>query len=718
MNAGVSSRLAVMRRPRAALIAAGLIAGGVAWAALPAAAAGSCSTSSPSSNAYSATVCITAPAAGATVTGSTGVTATVSVTGTNPGVRELLFTLDNGALLWDYQSPFAWRLDSTRWVDGSYTLRVYAIMRDGFSTSQAAQTVTLSNGISTTPVNNSAFTPTAGTTPSAGHPFVVAAAGDGGSGQSSETSVVNLISSWNPNLFLYLGDVYQNGRSMEFNNWYGAPGIPGEYGQFYSISDPAIGNHEYVGSDISGYKWYWNNVPHYYSYNAGGWHFVSLDNISKFIGSTTSNGNYVAETKWLTKDLNINNQPCTLVYYHEPLFNVGSEGSATNTAGIWQILAQHNVTLVINGHDHDYQRWMRLDANGNPSPTGITEIVDGSGGHGLQQAVTTDSRLVASDFTHYGALRLTLGPAGAGFQFVTTAGTTIDSGSVACDPAAADTLAPSEPQNLKATAVSPSQVQLNWDDSTDNVGVTSYDIYRDGILVGSAPPPAGYVDQTAQSGQTYAYTAVARDAAGNASTPSNSATVTTPGSAMFYDGFESGNMSAWTTSTGMTVQNQIVNDGNYAADGVAAGSPAYAYKKLSQTWTSLYYSTRFDIHSQGSTSAYLLRFRTATKGAIAALYVSSGGKLGLRNDITGVSTMSSAVVSRNAWHTLEIFGSINGAASPMSVWLDGSPVSQLTGTQSLGTNPIGYLQLGDTSTAPTSDAVFDDVKADPSMIQP
>jgi len=90
----------------------------------------------------------------------------------------------------------------------------------------------------------------------------------------------------------------------------------------------------------------------------------------------------------------------------------------------------------------------------------------------------------------------------------------------------------------------------------------------------------------------------------------------------------------------------------------------------------------------------------------------------LRNDVTGVSTTSSTAVSRNVWHTLELFGSINGTSSSISVWLDGSPVSQLTGTQSLGTNPIGYLQLGDTSTAPTSDVVFDDVKADPSMIQP
>ena len=85
--------------------------------------------------------------------------------------------------------------------------------------------------------------------------------------------MVNLISSWNPNLFLYLGDVYENGRPMEFDNWYGKPGAAGTYGQFHSITDPAIGNHEYVGSDISGYEWYWNNVPHYYSYDAGGWHF-------------------------------------------------------------------------------------------------------------------------------------------------------------------------------------------------------------------------------------------------------------------------------------------------------------------------------------------------------------------------------------------------------------------------------------------------------------
>jgi len=244
------------RRLGVALIAS-LVVAGIAWVAVPAAAAGSCATSSPSGNAYSVTVCITAPGAGSTITGSTAVTTTISVTGTNPGVREVLFTLNGSGLLWDFTSPYTWTLDSTRWIDGTYSLHAYAIMRDSFTTSQAAQDVTFGNGITSPPVNSGVFTPPTGSTPPPGQQFVVAAVGDGGSGQTAETNVVHLISSWNPDLFLYLGDVYENGRGMEFDNWYGKAGVPGAHGQFYSISDPAI-------------------------------------------GSAPANKNYIAETNWLT----------------------------------------------------------------------------------------------------------------------------------------------------------------------------------------------------------------------------------------------------------------------------------------------------------------------------------------------------------------------------------------------------------------------------------
>ncbi|HEX8093636.1 DUF7594 domain-containing protein, partial [Jatrophihabitans sp.] len=94
-----------------------------------------------------------------------------------------------------------------------------------------------------------------------------------------------------------------------------------------------------------------------------------------------------------------------------------------------------------------------------------------------------------------------------------------------------DTTPPTAPGNLTATATGPTSVQLSWTASSDNVGVTGYDIYR-----GSATTPlasvagnvAGYVDNTVTAEQTYSYTVKAKDAAGNNSTASNAATVTTP----------------------------------------------------------------------------------------------------------------------------------------------------------------------------------------------
>ena len=74
------------------------------------------------------------------------------------------------------------------------------------------------------------------------------------------------------------------------------------------------------------------------------------------------------------------------------------------------------------------------------------------------------------------------------------------------------------------------------------------------------------------------------------------------------------------------------------------------------------------------------------------------------------------MVSSGTWHTVELYG--DTSSGQVSVWLDGTQVGALTGPQSLGSGPIGYLQLGDTSSSDTFDVVFDDVRADPLFIQP
>ncbi len=91
---------------------------------------------------------------------------------------------------------------------------------------------------------------------------------------------------------------------------------------------------------------------------------------------------------------------------------------------------------------------------------------------------------------------------------------------------AADTEAPSVPQNLSATAVPPSQIDLAWDASSDNVGVTGYNIYRDNVLIDTSPTNA-YSDSGLSVG-TYGYEASAFDAAANESARSAPAAATIP----------------------------------------------------------------------------------------------------------------------------------------------------------------------------------------------
>ncbi|TRW91467.1 hypothetical protein EKO24_016250 [Candidatus Methylobacter oryzae] len=90
-----------------------------------------------------------------------------------------------------------------------------------------------------------------------------------------------------------------------------------------------------------------------------------------------------------------------------------------------------------------------------------------------------------------------------------------------------DTTAPSAPANLGASASSATQVNLTWNASTDNVGVSGYKIYRNGTEIGNKAA-TGYSDTSAVAGTSYSYTVKAYDAAGNLSAASNTATVTTP----------------------------------------------------------------------------------------------------------------------------------------------------------------------------------------------
>ncbi|MFN2470448.1 MAG: fibronectin type III domain-containing protein [Gaiellaceae bacterium] len=94
-------------------------------------------------------------------------------------------------------------------------------------------------------------------------------------------------------------------------------------------------------------------------------------------------------------------------------------------------------------------------------------------------------------------------------------------------PPPPDTTPPTTPGNLRASASSTTTVAVTWDASTDNVGVTAYQLFRNGAHV-ATPTATSYSDSGLKEGQTYRYEVRALDAAGNTSPLSAPATTTTP----------------------------------------------------------------------------------------------------------------------------------------------------------------------------------------------
>ena len=91
-----------------------------------------------------------------------------------------------------------------------------------------------------------------------------------------------------------------------------------------------------------------------------------------------------------------------------------------------------------------------------------------------------------------------------------------------------DIVPPSAPTNLDAIALAQTSFRLRWNASTDNVGVTGYDVYRNAVKINGSIVTNTFIDVTGlTSGSTYPMTVIAKDAAGNSSSSSSPLVVTT-----------------------------------------------------------------------------------------------------------------------------------------------------------------------------------------------
>ncbi len=239
-------------------------------------------------------------------------------------------------------------------------------------------------------------------------------------------------------------------------------------------------------------------------------------------------------------------------------------------------------------------------------------------------------------------------------------------------------------------------------------GSTLTDGSGDYALTGVAP--GDFSVTVTASGFTSASSPVSVDA--GATTTQNFTLTTNAHTVVFSDGFESGNLSAWTFTHGFGLETSLVHSGEYAAEANTTAGATYARKVLPSTYTTGYARVWFEIVSQSST-VNVLRLNNGTSGQIAYLSVTTTKALTLT---AGKTFTSTTTVSAGVFHELEMSVTLAGAKSTINVWLDGTLVAALSLTVSLPAAPIAQLQLGQVMSGGTYNVAFDDAAFDTAML--
>jgi hypothetical protein len=256
----------------------------------------------------------------------------------------------------------------------------------------------------------------------AASPKTLVAVGDIGSCASQADDAVANLANRLGGTVASLGDtVYESGSEQEF-----AQCFDPAWGPMKPRIHPAVGNHEYETDGAAGYFDYFGSAAGtrgegWYSYDLGGWHVVVLNSNCGLVGCDAGS----PQLQWLGRDLARADPSCLLAYWHHPRWSSGRHGSNAFVQPFWDELQRYGVDVILNGHDHDYER---------VSVDGVTEFVVGTGGRSLYRwpGRPLPTTVTRSDDA-YGVLWLELARGGYGWQFVELGNASFtDSGSGTC----------------------------------------------------------------------------------------------------------------------------------------------------------------------------------------------------------------------------------------------------------------------------------------------
>jgi alkaline phosphatase len=263
-------------------------------------------------------------------------------------------------------------------------------------------------------------------------PVTLVGAGDiGRCDRDADEATAALLEASGGFVFTAGDNAYGSGSAVDFEACYD----PG-WGRVLDRTFPAPGNHDWETAGAAGYFDYFGDRAGdrragWYATTLGVWRLIVLASDCERVGGC---GPESDQGRWLARELARNRSECTLAIWHHPLFSTGEHGPTAVVRPLWDQLHAAGVEVVVNGHEHSYERFRPLDPEGRPDPAGgIRQFVVGTGGADLRGFDLEDPNSEVRDGSTHGVLELTLDVGRFAWRFVpVTEGGFADEGSGTC----------------------------------------------------------------------------------------------------------------------------------------------------------------------------------------------------------------------------------------------------------------------------------------------
>jgi hypothetical protein len=297
------------------------------------------------------------------------------------------------------------------------------------SATPAGSSASASAGVSAEPSGP----PSAEPTPApSGDPVLVGAGDIGDCGETGDEETAKLLDDIEGTVFTLGDNAYGNGTADQFARCYDP-----NWGRQLARTRPAPGNHDWGHGNLDGYFGYYGEQAtgpdgaSWYSYDLGTWHVIVLDSSCDDVGGCDVGS---PQMDWLTADLAASDARCTVAYWHHPRWSSGFHGDHPSVGPFWQALYDAGADLILNGHDHDYERFAPQDPSGKEDrDRGIREFVVGTGGTNLRvfESPKPNSELRAQSV--HGVIAITLRDGSYDWDFIAAGGDDFgDSGTAHC----------------------------------------------------------------------------------------------------------------------------------------------------------------------------------------------------------------------------------------------------------------------------------------------